>query len=52
MGPEIQSNWEGKHFMMLFFILLSRNIHDVNFNDNALTDFLSMKIHVHCKNQI
>lgn len=24
----VQSGWKGKHLMMLFFILLSRNIHD------------------------
>lgn len=27
--PVIQGNGEGKHFTMLFFILLSRNIHDL-----------------------
>ena len=27
----VQSSWEGKHLMMLLFILICRNIHDNSF---------------------
>ena len=29
IGSLIQGNWEGKHFVELCFILLSRNIHGI-----------------------
>lgn len=47
-SPMSQGNWEGKHFTMLFFMLLSRNTHNINFNGNAWI-FYYENNHVHCK---